>query len=98
MNLAGLKRIFSTRCQEASELASAALDRELTASERWGLRLHTLLCKPCQRLIRQLQMMRKMMHSIPSAQRKSMNGTIARLSPDRRQQIKQLLADARSAE
>jgi Putative zinc-finger len=98
MKLSGLKLILSTRCQEASELASAALDRELTASERWGLRLHTLLCAPCRRLIQQLQMMRETMRSVPSAQWRHMNGTIARLSQDRRQQIKQLLADARRAE
>jgi len=98
MKLANLKLVFSLRCHEASELASVALDRELTASERWGLRLHTFVCKPCRRLVRQLRAMREMMRSAPLSLHASSDGAIAQLSPERRQQIKQILADAGNAD
>lgn len=98
MKLANLKLIFSLRCHEASELASAALDRELTASERWGLRLHTFVCKPCRRLIRQLHAMRELMRSAPTTVHASSAGAVARLSAARRQQIKQMLAESGGAE
>lgn len=98
MKLADLKTVFALNCDKASELVSTALDRELTASERWGLRLHTFVCKPCRRLVRQLRAIRQLMGSIPESFQATSDDVVARLSDERRRQIKQLLTDAGSAE
>lgn len=97
MKHSGLKLILFARCEEASELASAALDRKLTTSERLALRMHTLVCKPCRHLVRQLRALREMMLAIPIHEREKLSGTVAHLSTERRSQLKQMLADARDA-
>jgi anti-sigma factor RsiW len=94
MTLSDVRLVLALRCDEASELASAALDRELTAKERWALRFHTFVCKPCRRLVRQLRAMRELMSSAPLSLDASAAGASAQLSAERRRQIKQMLADA----
>lgn len=47
------------RCQQAAQLASERLDRELGWRERVGLRLHLAMCRHCRRYARQLQQLRK---------------------------------------
>jgi len=98
MKLAHLKTVFALHCHEATELASEALDRPLSTSERWGLRLHTAICGPCRRLIRHLRAMRQLARSVPAAWQAKSTSAVARLSPQRRRQIKQMLADAGGAE
>jgi hypothetical protein len=53
-----LKNIFLLNCRNASRLQSDALDRQLPASQRVGLRLHLLYCKWCRRYGRQLRLLR----------------------------------------
>jgi hypothetical protein len=45
-------------CREASELLSQAQERRLRFAERFGLRLHLLLCDGCANFRRQLALMR----------------------------------------
>jgi len=97
MKLADLKLIFTLRCHEASELASAALDRELTASERWALRLHVFVCKPCRHLLKHLKAMREMLRSAPPTLHASAAGA-EQLSAERRRKITRLLSEADGAE
>lgn len=94
MKRVNLRHFLALRCHEASEIASASLDRELTAGERWVLRLHAFVCQPCRRLIRQLRAMRQLMQSAPASLHASSAGAVARLSNERRRQMKQVLADA----
>ena len=42
------------KCQRAAELISLQQDRPLSLWERWQLRLHLLVCSPCQRYQKQL--------------------------------------------
>lgn len=42
-------------CKDASRLASKALDTPLSWRERWGLRIHLLLCTLCRRYVRELK-------------------------------------------
>ena len=98
MTLSDLRLVLALRCDEASELASAALDRKLTGSERWALRLHTFVCKPCRRLVRQPRAIREMMRSAPMSLDAGAAGAVAQLSAERRRQIKQMLADAEHAD
>lgn len=41
-------------CKEVTQLVSESFDRRLSLRERFGLRLHTMMCSTC-RLFRQLQ-------------------------------------------
>jgi hypothetical protein len=41
-------------CKHASYLISQSLDRRLTLSERWSLKLHLLMCRYCKRFANQL--------------------------------------------
>lgn len=42
-------------CKQASQLISQGLDRELSLRERFGLKLHLLICKYCKRFSQQLK-------------------------------------------
>jgi hypothetical protein len=51
--------IFS--CRKATELASAAMDRDLALRESASLRAHLLICGWCRRFIRQLRLIRRLL-------------------------------------
>jgi len=59
---AALKSGFSTlmpTCRQVARLQSDALDRRLSLSKRFGLRLHLLLCKWCRRYGKQIRFLRR---------------------------------------
>jgi len=45
-------------CKEVSELLSQGQDRPLTAAERFGTRLHLLLCVGCRQFSQHLAILR----------------------------------------
>jgi len=45
-------------CKEATALMSQGLDRKLTFAERFGLRLHVLICRGCRATERHLEFLR----------------------------------------
>ena len=45
-------------CQQASQMISQSLDRQLTWRERFNLRLHLTICKYCARFKQQLVTLR----------------------------------------
>ena len=47
-------------CKRATELASQAMERELTLGEKIALRLHKLVCRPCDNFDRQVQFLHEM--------------------------------------
>lgn len=98
MTLREIRMLVSVSCEEASRLASESLDRPLLRRERWALRWHTLVCRNCHRLVQQLETMRALLANMPQASQKQLRENLPQLSPDRKQQIKQLLHDARQAE
>ena len=85
-------------CREASRLISASLDRDLTGRERWSLRIHTLLCRACQRFAQQAKMIREAIMNMPETRRAHWSDSTAKLSVERRAQIKRLLTEARRAD
>ena len=89
-----LKLILTVRCEEASRLASDALDRRLTLSERIAVRAHTWICRSCRRFHTQLAMLREFLKRMPKAQRDSLAATAPRLSDERRLRIERLLAES----
>lgn len=54
-------KLLNLNCREASRLASEALDRRLTFLERWGLRLHLMICTSCRAWRRQVRLIRRAM-------------------------------------
>jgi hypothetical protein len=93
-----VRMLVSLSCEEASRLASEALDRDLSWSERWTLRFHGFMCRSCRRLMQQLATMRALLSNMPQASQQQLRVNLPRLSPDRKQQIKQLLRDAKQSE
>lgn len=79
-------------------MASESLDRELTRSERWGLRMHGFVCRSCRRMMRQLAMICALFAKMPEASHQQLREQLPRLSADRKQRIKQLLRDAGQTE
>ncbi len=75
---------LSPSCKEATRLQSTSLDRGLTLSEKFGLRVHLGLCKWCSRYGGQIKFLRSAaqdhQHSAPHG-----------LSPEARERIKQRL-------
>ncbi len=53
-----LLKILTIRCEEASVLTSRELDEHLALADRLALRGHTLVCRSCRRLRRQLLFLR----------------------------------------
>jgi hypothetical protein len=98
MNLRNIRIVVQLSCEEASRLASESLDRELSRSERWGLRFHTLLCRSCHRMLHQLRALHSIVAEMPEAAQQAFRAAQPQLSTDRKQRIKRLLAEARHAE
>ncbi|QDU59051.1 zf-HC2 domain-containing protein [Aeoliella mucimassa] len=87
MKLPDLNLILNCHCKKATELASESLDRQLTASERWALRMHTLVCKSCRRAVRQLQALHRLAGQMPDAVKQAFGHDASELSPERKAEI-----------
>jgi hypothetical protein len=98
MSFREMRMILSLSCEEASHLTSDALDRELSRSERWALRLHVLICSGCRRLKQQLDVMRAVLSKSPDSLHRSMSGQLPELSTERKEHIKHLLREAARTE
>ena len=87
----GLKtglRTLSPSCREASRLQSEAMDHSLSAGQRFGLRVHLLLCQWCRRYGKQIRFLRQTAgeHSDELNQ-----ATPGALSPEARERLKRSL-------
>ena len=49
-------------CKQASKLISQSLDRPLSWTERCQLKLHVVICNPCRRFAKQLQLLAAAIH------------------------------------
>ena len=90
--------LLGLSCREASRLISESLDRELTLRERWSLRIHTFLCTLCRRFEQQSALIRGTLPNMPDAIREKWSDGTAKLSHQRKAEIKRLLAEARRAD
>lgn len=76
-------------CRQASQLVSQSLDRRLSWRERFGLRLHLLICDACAEFQRQMRLLRAATQrltaasladiTLPTAARERIERTLARL-------------------
>lgn len=77
-------------CKDASRLQSQAQDRRLTLAERFGLRLHLMVCDNCRRFARHLQLIRKACLKVRASD--GMAGGGEGLGPDAKARILKELA------
>jgi len=54
-----LKLLCMYSCKETSQLTSDAQERPLSLSEKFGVYIHLLICKPCVNFNKHLKFMRK---------------------------------------
>jgi Putative zinc-finger len=90
--------LLGLSCREASRLISESMDRELSRREKWALRLHTILCAACRRFAQQVTLIRQVIANMPNDLRENWSNSSAKLSTERRAQIKRLLSEARRAD
>ena len=83
-------RTISPNCREASRLQSEALDHPLTPLQRFGLRVHLILCKWCRRYGKQIRFLRRAAHEHSEQVTEATPNT---LSPETRERLKRALRD-----
>src|SRR5689334_24084295 len=81
---------LSPSCREATRLQSAALDHKLPLRQRFGLRVHLLLCKWCRRYGEQITFLRNAAHEHPDELAEPVS---QKLSNEARERIKQRLQE-----
>lgn len=81
-------RTLLPNCREASRLQSDALDQPLPLPQRFGLRVHMLLCKWCRRYGKQIRFLR---HAAHEHSEKLTEATPRTLSPEVRERLKHSL-------
>jgi hypothetical protein len=94
-----LLKILTIRCEEASALTSRELDEHLALADRLALRGHTLVCRSCRRLRRQLVFLRAALNRRAAALQDSDTGQGQgqnTLSPEARARIEWALLRAAS--
>ena len=79
---------LSPGCKTASRLQSEALDRKLLLRQRFGLRVHLLLCKWCRRYGKQITFLHNAAHEHPDEMAERVP---QKLSAEARDRIKQKL-------
>ena len=79
---------FSPGCKTATRFQSEALDRKLPLRQRFGLRVHLLLCKWCRRYGKQIAFLCDAAHEHPD---KMAEPVPQRLSDEARERIKRRL-------
>jgi len=79
---------LSLSCKAATRLQSEALDRKLPLRQRFGLRVHLMLCKWCRRYGKQITFLREVAHEHPDELAKPVP---QKLSNEAKERIKQRL-------
>ena len=57
--LAALNLILTLKCEHSTRIVSESLDRDLSAVERWAVRLHYISCSSCRRFGEQVRQLRE---------------------------------------
>lgn len=80
-------------CKRASELISAAMDRDLSLKERVSLRAHLLICSGCRAFRRQLATIRHALRGRMNAFDEAFETSGLRLSAEARNRIRRVLQE-----
>jgi len=81
-------------CQHASQLLSQSQDRPLPWPQRFGLRVHLMMCRACSRFASQLALLRQ---AATVLGRQVENDAAVRLSEDARDRISDRLRQVKNA-
>ena len=52
-------------CREIAELANQYIDNDLSIKDKWGVRVHLLMCYHCHRYVRGLNLVVKALGGLP---------------------------------
>lgn len=63
--VSAIRLLLTLRCEQSTRIVSESLDRELSAVERWSVRLHYISCWSCRRFGKQIRQMRDVMTQHP---------------------------------
>ena len=63
--LAAVKLILTLKCEQSTQIVSDSLDRDLSAVERWAVRLHYISCWSCRRFGAQVKKMQALLRTHP---------------------------------
>lgn len=78
-------------CREVTRLISDAMDRKVPFHRRMGIRLHLLMCRFCARYLKQVKIIRDLMHlEMADLEDSHLPGS---LPPQTRDRIQHLIQD-----
>jgi hypothetical protein len=92
--LQSIRKILTLRCEEAADLLSAAQDGSLSLAERWALRMHLLVCRPCRRFRRQLALLRDVLRQVCDQVEQDPGAAAGELSPAARGRLQRLVEES----
>ena len=81
-------------CKEVSCLVSKGLDNRLSWRERFGLRIHLMMCRLCRRYVQDMRFLRRAFKQQAGEEGKPSPATGATLPNASRKRIKQALHNA----
>ena len=61
--LTAARLILTLKCEDSTHIVSDSLDRDLSAVERWAVRLHYISCWSCRRFGQQIRGVREALRS-----------------------------------
>ncbi|MGD2110972.1 MAG: zf-HC2 domain-containing protein [Phycisphaerae bacterium] len=96
MSKSAIKLLLTLKCEESTRLVSESLDRDLSPAQRWAVRLHALVCRPCRRYGKQLHLLRDAVRRMAAG--KAEPTSPVTLGPDARSRIAQALEFATDEE
>lgn len=92
-----IKMVLTLSCDESSRLLSDHLERRLSRPERLALRLHLMICAPCRKFRRNLNLLRDLLRR-RSEQCLTDADVPSTLAPDEKARILKAVTGAESDE
>lgn len=80
-------------CKDASHLVSESQERPLGFRERWGLRMHLLICFSCRRFERQITLLRLALKMLGKRAETESADDSADFPPEAKERIRKALAE-----
>lgn len=81
-------------CKNVCHISSESLDRTLSVRERLAVKLHLLMCRACQRVVAQMELLRAMAQRFSSAEEAEPDSEHGTLSTQARRRIREQLKNA----
>jgi predicted anti-sigma-YlaC factor YlaD len=85
-------RLITLRCREAAALLSTEQEGRLSRLDRWALRLHLMVCRPCRAYRRQLQALARVIDAAVKTLGSEGRLPGGRLSDESRRRLREVIA------